>query len=60
MSTAVQSRDSSLQQERVAAFREFAADVEGGAYPGREHAVRSRMRSSQLSWSSCPTDAEPT
>jgi 3-methyl-2-oxobutanoate hydroxymethyltransferase len=28
-----------LQQERVAAFREFAADVESGAYPGREHVV---------------------
>jgi 3-methyl-2-oxobutanoate hydroxymethyltransferase len=28
-----------LQQERVAAFKEFVADVEGGAYPGPEHVV---------------------
>lgn len=29
-----------LQQERVAAFREFIADVEGGAYPENRHLVR--------------------
>jgi len=29
-----------LQQERVAAFREFAADVESGAYPEDRHLVR--------------------
>lgn len=28
-----------LQSERVAAFREFAADVASGAYPGPEHVV---------------------
>ncbi|MCO6385377.1 3-methyl-2-oxobutanoate hydroxymethyltransferase [Oceanicola sp. 502str15] len=28
-----------LQAERVAAFREFRADVESGAYPGPEHGV---------------------
>jgi 3-methyl-2-oxobutanoate hydroxymethyltransferase len=29
-----------LQQERIAAFREFAADVESGAYPEENHVVR--------------------
>jgi 3-methyl-2-oxobutanoate hydroxymethyltransferase len=29
-----------LQAERVAAFREFAADVESGAYPEDRHLVR--------------------
>jgi 3-methyl-2-oxobutanoate hydroxymethyltransferase len=29
-----------LQQERIAAFREFIADVEGGAYPEDRHLVR--------------------
>lgn len=28
-----------LQQERIAAFREFKADVESGAYPERRHTV---------------------
>lgn len=28
-----------LQRERVAAFREFASDVDGGAYPAGEHIV---------------------
>lgn len=28
-----------LQQERISAFREFAADVRSGAYPGAEHKV---------------------
>jgi 3-methyl-2-oxobutanoate hydroxymethyltransferase len=28
-----------LQQERVAAFREYVADVEQGRFPGREHLV---------------------
>ncbi len=28
-----------LQQERIAAFREFANDVSTGAYPGKEHQV---------------------
>ncbi|MEZ5478662.1 MAG: 3-methyl-2-oxobutanoate hydroxymethyltransferase [Thiolinea sp.] len=28
-----------LQQERIAAFKEYAADVESGAYPGKEHIV---------------------
>jgi 3-methyl-2-oxobutanoate hydroxymethyltransferase len=28
-----------LQQERVAAFKEFIADVETGAYPAPQHAV---------------------
>ena len=28
-----------LQQERIAAFREFRADVTTGAYPAREHMV---------------------
>jgi 3-methyl-2-oxobutanoate hydroxymethyltransferase len=28
-----------LQQERIAAFEEFIADVEGGAYPAPEHIV---------------------
>jgi 3-methyl-2-oxobutanoate hydroxymethyltransferase len=28
-----------LQEERVAAFKEFAADVESGAYPERKHIV---------------------
>jgi 3-methyl-2-oxobutanoate hydroxymethyltransferase len=28
-----------LQRERVAAFREFASDVDGGAYPAEEHIV---------------------
>lgn len=28
-----------LQQERIAAFREFIADVDGGAYPEPRHAV---------------------
>ncbi|EYD76392.1 3-methyl-2-oxobutanoate hydroxymethyltransferase [Rubellimicrobium mesophilum DSM 19309] len=31
-----------LQRERVAAFREFVADVEGGAYPEDQHVVRMR------------------
>lgn len=30
-----------LQGERVAAFREFVADVRSGAYPGPEHLVKS-------------------
>ncbi len=29
-----------LQQERIAAFREFASDVESGAYPEEQHLVR--------------------
>ncbi len=29
-----------LQQDRIAAFREFAADVESGAFPGEPHLVR--------------------
>ena len=29
-----------LQAERVAAFSEFAADVESGAFPGERHVVR--------------------
>jgi 3-methyl-2-oxobutanoate hydroxymethyltransferase len=29
-----------LQEERIAAFREYRADVESGAYPGPEHTVR--------------------
>lgn len=29
-----------LQAERIAAFREFAADVESGAYPEDRHVVR--------------------
>ncbi len=29
-----------LQQERIAAFREFIADVKGGAYPEDKHVVR--------------------
>jgi 3-methyl-2-oxobutanoate hydroxymethyltransferase len=28
-----------LQQERIAAFREFGADVANGAYPAPEHSV---------------------
>ncbi|MEZ5535421.1 MAG: 3-methyl-2-oxobutanoate hydroxymethyltransferase [Thiolinea sp.] len=28
-----------LQQERIAAFKEFIADVDSGAYPGPEHCV---------------------
>ncbi len=28
-----------LQEERIAAFKEFGADVESGAYPGPEHLV---------------------
>jgi 3-methyl-2-oxobutanoate hydroxymethyltransferase len=28
-----------LQQERIAAFREFSNDVKSGAYPGKEHQV---------------------
>ncbi|HYF60838.1 MAG TPA: 3-methyl-2-oxobutanoate hydroxymethyltransferase [Burkholderiaceae bacterium] len=28
-----------MQEERVAAFREYVADVKGGAFPGREHVV---------------------
>ncbi len=29
-----------LQQERIAAFREYVADVESGAFPGEKHLVR--------------------
>ena len=29
-----------LQQERIAAFKEFAADVDSGAYPEEKHVVR--------------------
>lgn len=35
-----------LQRERIAAFREFIADVEGGAYPEDRHLVR--MKSEEL------------
>jgi 3-methyl-2-oxobutanoate hydroxymethyltransferase len=28
-----------LQQERIAAFKEFAADVDSGAYPEEKHLV---------------------
>jgi ketopantoate hydroxymethyltransferase len=29
-----------LQRERIAAFTEYKADVDSGAYPGKEHVVR--------------------
>jgi 3-methyl-2-oxobutanoate hydroxymethyltransferase len=29
-----------MQAERVAAFREYIADVRGGAFPGPEHVVK--------------------
>jgi 3-methyl-2-oxobutanoate hydroxymethyltransferase len=35
-----QAEEARLQHERVAAFQEFIADVEGGAYPENKHVVR--------------------
>jgi 3-methyl-2-oxobutanoate hydroxymethyltransferase len=37
-----------LQQERIAAFREFVADVAGGAYPEDRHVVRMKPEDASL------------
>jgi len=47
-----------LQQERVAAFKECVADVEGGAIRGRNMSCRLPTTNSRPSWSSCQTVEE--
>ena len=43
-----------LQRERIAAFREFITDVEGGAYPEDQHVVRMRPEELEGFLSSLP------